>query len=202
MLEKTQAAERFPTLDPKGARSIPDLRQAAEILEARSKLEELEGQLVTVKAEIVEAEKRPDRPRTGADIDALQILDGKPLDRQLPVGDLAELRRRRVALERAVELQREALGEITRRAAQGAIAQLGPLARKYAVAAVEAMDRLEDALEALNSFFSFLSTRGFKPGLLPGHWTIFPTEINLLNLAAEDATVRREAFGLPAKPKK
>jgi hypothetical protein len=199
MLTKEQAIERFPKLDAKAAKAIPDLRQNPEIVAAREKLQDLEQQLAAIKREIAEAESRPEVTRTGTDLDAQRILQGRPLETQAPAGVLDDLRRKRVAIERALQLQAAEIHAITKRVAEEACNQLEPLARKYATAVLDAIDRLAESLESLNSFGSFLSSRGLKLNMRPGHWQPLPLEVNILNSATQAAAVRRQALGLPAK---
>jgi hypothetical protein len=199
MLDRAQAAERFAKLEGKAARGIPDLRQDAEIKAATQKVADLEAQLAAIKAAITAAERQPKDLRTGRDLDAEKILAGKPLESQPPAGDLEELRRRRAATERAIEMQQVELNGITIRVARDACDKIAPLAAKYGAAIVSALDALEDALEGLNCFANFLSSRGFKPRLRPAAWGILPIDTQLLHLAGIVAASRRQGFGLPAK---
>lgn len=199
LLRREEAIQRFPTLDPKAAKSVPNVRESPEVLEARRKLEELEAHLATIKREIAEAERRPMETRTAADLDAERILQGKPLDAQPPAGDLEELRRRRTAVERAVEMQNRAVAEIILNVGRQACDRLDPLARKYATQIVEALDALHDALETLNCFSGFLASRGIKGTLRPQFWEPTPIELQIVNLVEMATASRRKAFDLPAK---
>jgi len=199
LLKREEAIQRFPTLDPKAAKSVPNVRESPEVLEARQKLEDLEAQLATIKGEISDADRRPNEMRTAADLDAERILLGKPLETQSPAGDLEELCRRRTAIERAIEMQNRAVAEIIVTVGRQACDQLDPVVRKYATQIVDALDALHDALETLNCFSGFLASRGIKCTVRPHSWEPTPIELQIVNLAEMAAESRRKAFGLPAK---
>lgn len=194
LLPREQAITRFPTLDPKTAKTIPNIREAPELLDAQRKLADLEGQLVAVCAEIAEAEKQPKATRGPVDLDAERILQGEPLEAQPPAGDLAELRRRQTAIKRAVELQNQAIAETFAKLGREACDQLAPVAAKYQHRVLDALDALRDSLEGLNCFSGFLASKGVKGNLRPRHWEPSPIEHQLVNLIETAAAWRRDGL--------
>jgi len=121
------------------------------------------------------------------------VFNGEPLA-QLESKPQADLRRRRRAIEGAIEKQKTIVVGIESRVATEVCDAIEPLAHEKIGAVIAAFDGVAAAIGDLEAFDKALRSKGIKARLRPPGWEVSPIEHQLMVRIEPHVTNRRESL--------
>lgn len=170
---RKKAIADMAEIDPEIVEKIKPIQEQPEIVAASEKFHGLDEQLKAVVKQIdvyYHGQEEPNGPIPSAETDATEILQGKPaseLTGQSRDTSWQNLQRQRIALEKAIEMQKYAISELYCRLIREGCEAIRPIAVKFVGALIEDFEQLAADIEAAEKFFAFLNHRGYEESRRP-----------------------------------